>query len=309
VQAPPAVLAVPVVPVIAVAPVVPVAPPEMAAPLAPSQLPSDDAIAELLAATCAGAPPAGDPAPELTARVATSLSTVERAALSGAPLPLEAGPLRAAAVLRWRSAAVAEHARATGVVDPASEALPAAVDAALAALTALAASAEAQLQAAVLEVRAGLVTEAIAVTDALGAAASASVAAPVVAPARHAVGTRVISNDLQENADPERRSHALPIVLVLALLGAIAYHGYGYLARPVSAAPPRMDGAPEGFVLHTSPTTSARVLLLQDGRAVDPAEVERFRKEQELRGMAVLQVNPTTLVVKPLSEVGSAAGK
>src|SRR6266496_6683133 len=75
----------------------------------------------------------------VTERVLAQLTELERRALSEA-LPVDGAALRATAALRWRIAAVLEHARSAGSAPDAdaARALPAEIDAALGALKALA---------------------------------------------------------------------------------------------------------------------------------------------------------------------------
>ena len=147
-------------------------------PLDPSSLPAGAALEELLAAALAprdaGAPlpvAAGpDDALQRAARRFTAqLTDLERAALSGQPLPAEAGPIRAAAALRFRVSTVLQHARAAGgaLDEDAAGELTAQVDGALAALKATSAGLPAEVQRAIGLSRNALVAEAIVLTEAM----------------------------------------------------------------------------------------------------------------------------------------------
>lgn len=266
-----------------------------------AELPSDEDLAALLGDALAGVLPAHAGLRQLAQRVAGSLSALERAALTGDELPCDPAPLRTAALLRWRVEAVLERARGgSGPIDaPSAARLPAALDRALQALQESSGAMPAAAKAEVAAIRNALVREAIHLTDALARLAVAP-AAPVAAPAgAQPAATRLLSNerDALERKGPRPRS-GLAVLFAAVLLATAGYHAYAWWHRPAPPPPRRMGGAPEGLALRGTPPGRVKVLVSELGRPVDPAQLERFRKEQELHGASVRQLAPHVVVVE-----------
>ena len=268
---------------------------------AAAALPADEELSTLLADALEGVLPANPALRQLTERVAATLSALERAALTDQDLPCDGAPLRTAALLRWRVAAVLERARSgDGALDAAAAALPAALDGALLSLKDLGAGLPQPALAELGALRNALVREAIHLTDALARmAAPFEAATPTTAPAAQPAATRLLSNDHEERERERPRARAgLAALLALAVLATAGYHGYAWTQRPTPPPPRRMGGAPDGLAVRGAPAGRVRVLVSEPGRPLDAAQLERFRKEQELQGVSVKQVAPHVVVVE-----------
>jgi hypothetical protein len=264
-----------------------------------AELPSDEEVVKLLRAALAHEVSPDEAWRPFTERVAAQLGDMERVALSGAPFPLDAAPLRAAACLRWRMAAVLERARATGS-PPAPEitgALPVEADAALSALKALAQAAGAELQPGIEAARNALVKEAIGFTDAIAAAlAPAEARAATATPAAEPSLARVITNERAGEPVRQRRPVALLVVLCVALVVALAYHAHRLHHR---SGPPRASfaGAPANTAGMARGGTKFFSVL--PGKTIDPVELQRLRAAERSKGNLVKEVAPGTYRIVP----------
>jgi hypothetical protein len=272
-----------------------------AAPPLPDELPDDAAVRALLEDAVQGVPCFDPGLRAITDQVAAVLTPLERAALQGGELPCDPAPLVSAAVLRWRVAAVLAMARAPGraLDEQAASALPPAIDRALQALAEAGAGLGPEQIAAVNAVRNALVRDALGVTDALVRRVAPAATAP--APGPQGPATRLLS---MEKADaepppPPRARRGMTALLVLAALLTAGYHAFSWSQRPAPPAPRRLGGAPEGMALQGPPASPLRLLVAEPGQAIDPAQLERFRKEQELQGHVVQQLSPQVVVVQP----------
>jgi hypothetical protein len=97
---------------------------------------------------------------------------------------------------------------------------------------------------------------------------------------------------------PRQVPWGLVIALVLAVIGAAAYHGYRFVSRP-KAAQPAVSGAPSGTVGTVTP--QGKVVAAPAGVKLDPKEVENFKNLEKAKGNDVREVLPGTFVVTPES--------
>jgi hypothetical protein len=264
-----------------------------------AELPPDEEVVKLLRAALAHEASPDEAWRPFTERVAAQLGDMERVALSGAPFPLDAAPLRAAACLRWRMAAVLERARATGS-PPAPEitgALPVEADAALSALKALAQAAGAELQPGIEAARNALVKEAIGFTDAIAAALAPAEERRAAAgrPAERSVA-RVITNERAGETEARRRPVALFVALAVVVAIAAGYHANRLYRRP---GPPRAHfaGAPANTI--GSDQGGLKVFSVLPGRKIDSGELEQLRAAERAKGNVVKEIGPGTYVIKP----------
>jgi hypothetical protein len=282
---------------------------QAAPPVWPANLPGAEEAAALLAAAVSGAA-VGGPQAEAALKAAQRLSQVERDALAGAPLPVEPSVVRKAAVLRFRVAlalATVPQQSGAGGDGAAVQALLAEIDGVLAELKALEEGAPEAARPGLDAIRSGLVSEAIDLTEAVQRLAPQQARAPEAAPApvrkpAEKKAERPARPDLAEfqglNAKRSTRTKLIGL-LVLAAIAAAGYHIEGRLLRKPKVEPPTMAGAPAGSVAPTSARSKHRVVMSPDGKPFDSAQVERFKKEQADLGKEVVQVSPTTLVVRP----------
>jgi hypothetical protein len=233
-----------------------------------------------------------------------ALSDLERAVLAGVPQPLDAAPIRAAAVMRVRVAAAlaAAPAPGSGVDGAALGGLLGEIDGLLAQVGGLVAASEADVKPSLEAIRNALVREAIDFSE-----AGQRISTPVDAPRatepsqpRRAGGARVLSVQAgQDQADAaiDRRSRAGWIALAVVVTLALAYHGWRYLNRPELQVPPVLVGAPSNTITSTG-GNGIRVVISKSGK-LDPGEVARFKAEQELKGCRVEVVSPGMLRIFP----------
>jgi len=277
-------------------------------PVWPANLPGDEEAARLLAGAVSGAAGDAGPLADAAARAAQKLSQPEREAVAGGRLAVDAAVVRRAAVLRFRVALALEAVPRPGERGDAGavQALLAEIDGVLAELKALEEGAPPVVQPGLDAIRSGLVSEAIDLTEAVQRLAPAPVPEreatarlPPRKPAEKSVEKRTAS---EFEGLAERRTSRGPLIgmLVVAALAAIGYHlKERLLPRPVVERP-TMAGAPAGAIAPTNNRSPARVVASEDGKPFEKEQVERFRKEQAERGNEVVQVSPTTLLVKPV---------
>ncbi len=270
----------------------------------------------LLAGLAAGLSPGADALRASGERVYASLTALEKDALRGAAIPVDAGLVARAAALRWRvSEAIASAPPPDGPVDgPAVRALLAEVDAVLSALKQAGENAPAQVQPELERVRNALVREAIDLTEAVQrfvrAPAPAAVPAPARAAARAATRVLTVSAPSARDRAEARRPRALYVVLGIAVLAALAFHGYRFLVRS-RAAPAgleRFPGAPANVAALPGVASGPRPLVTTDGKPPSAQALETFRDEQALRGNEVREVAPGAYLVVPAGRGARPAG-
>jgi hypothetical protein len=99
-------------------------------------------------------------------------------------------------------------------------------------------------------------------------------------------------------AEVGRRRIGMWVTLALVLLAGGAFHAREYWVRQTRAESVRLTGVPAGFV--GAPAAPGRPqVLLRAGPAPDPAEVDRFRKEQAARGYKVVELPSGGLMLVP----------
>jgi hypothetical protein len=239
-----------------------------------------------------------------TEKLVASLSTAEKAATLGQKLPFDPAPVRRAVGLRWQMAAALDTLPVHGAqVDQASvQAILGGIDDVLAALKTLSDDANPEALRALEGVRHALVKEAIDLTEALSQVLPAEVVEEITTSrrarkAQAAPATRMV----YEQAAPERepRQHVpwgLVVVLVIAVAGAAAYHGYRYVNRPKQATSP-ISGAPSGTVGTVTP--HGKVVVAPARSKLDPKEVENFKNLERAKGNEVREIIPGTFIVSP----------
>jgi hypothetical protein len=235
--------------------------------------------------------------------VLASLSDLERAVLAGAPQPVDAGPIRRAAVTRVRVAAALATAPAPGAeIDGAAvSAFLAEIDGILSDVNALAQQAPAELQPSLEAVRNALVKEAIDLSDVVHRLAPAGAApAPEARPAvRAPPQARLLS--VSATAEVGRPpSRAIWIALAVAVTISGIAHGPSVLKRfgPRAEPPSTLPGAPGGTIARPAPPSGPQIVLPGE-RPAGPVELERFKLEQGLRGNDVQELGGGVLVVRP----------
>ena len=299
----------------------PTAAPSMAAPPAPGAV-SAPAPLDGAAAWPAGAP--GDeeaeaalvlylrgklradaPLAAVAKQAAAGMSELERQVVLGAAVPFDARPIYRAAVMRLRVAAALAAVPATPArVDGAAvQAILAGLDALLAEVNPLAAGASPELQPALEAVRNALVREAVDFSEAAHRVTAAgpppqeASARPARAPTTTTTA-RVLSVQAGEGSAEAARSSRGPLVaLVLLLLAIAGVLAWQQLSRPPLQAPPSYDGAPANTMAVVN--GPHRVLVALPGKQVDPAELDRFRRQEEKKGNTVTEVAPGNWLVAP----------
>lgn len=245
-----------------------------------------------------------------TERVVAELSPLERDAIAGRPVPADPAPVSRAAALRWQVSAALSTAPPPGSpVDAAAvRAILAEIDAVLADLKQASQGAPAEALPGLDQLRRALVAEAVDLTEAVHRIAPQEASPAVAARETPQLATRLLSNRPEAAASPPtRRQASLWVVLALALLGAVAYHGYRYANRRNPPQAQLVPGAPAGAVAGPELPGGGRMVILPPGAAGQPA-VERFRKEQELNGSTV-RVESGAMVVTPRGAPPATEGR
>jgi hypothetical protein len=276
----------------------------------PGNAPSGLEAAEALARGLAGDFDPPGSALATVADVVAGLTELERSVLGGAPQPVDAEPIRRAAVMRVRVAAALALAPGPGApVDTAAvSSWLAEIDALLAKVNGLAQAAPAELQAAVEQVRNSLVKEAIDFSEAAhgGAAGAAPAASPqpaAPASARHAEQARLVSVTSKAEAEievaEEKRRSKLVAVVVLCAVAAAGYHGWRYWSRrPSPADSASRSGAPAGADVVEAVSASGPVLVRsKDGSPFSPDELRTLAAEESLKGNTIREVGPGIVMI------------
>jgi hypothetical protein len=123
-----------------------------------------------------------------------------------------------------------------------------------------------------------------------------------------AAAARVLSSHVgidDEDRPEERRRRTAPVVtlLVILLLGG-GYHAWNLYAAPPRLPPATLEGAPVGTRALVTPAGSFIVLLA--GKTVDPAELERFRAQEQRKGNVVREVGPGRWIIEPVNTSAGA---
>jgi len=246
-------------------------------------------------------------------RVVASLSDLEKAALRGDPIPVEPGPVCRAAALRWVATVALERAPAPGspVDGAAVQAILGEIDGALGDLKGVAEGAAPEAQPALEALRRVLVKEAIDLTDAVHRIVPSEVAAkpvPAPAPPRGArqSPSRVITFGAQLKERPSGGRRGFWIALAITASIAAAFHGYGYLARKPLPPPPTLPGAPEGTIGSFDRATGIATLTSRGDKPPSAADLEKFRRQEELKGRVVREMAPGVYVSEPAHRVERA---
>jgi hypothetical protein len=240
-----------------------------------------------------------------TEKLVAGLSTAEKAATLGQKLPFDPAPVRRAVGLRWQMAAALDTLPVHGAqVDQESvQAILGGIDDVLASLKILSDDARPEDLRALEAVRHALVKEAIDLTEALAQVLPAEVVEEITTSRRaRKAQAAPVTRMVYEQAAPERERRQVPwglvVVLVIAIAGAAAYHGYRYVNRPKQAAS-QISGAPSGTV--GSVSGQGKVVMAPAGVKLDPKEVENFKSLERAKGNQVREILPGTFVVKPES--------
>ena len=239
----------------------------------------------------------------VTERVVAALSTAEKAAAQGQKLPFDPAPVRRAVGLRWQVAAAVDTLPSPGAqVDPAAvQAILVGIDEVLAALKEQSDDAGPEALRAIETVRHALVKEAIDLTEALQQVAPAEVVEEITTSrkarrSQAAAVTRMVRTTKESDGGAREVPWGLVLVLVLAVIGAAAYHGYRFVNRSRPAASP-VSGAPSGTVGAVTP--QGKVVVAPAGSRLDPKEVENFKALERAKGNEVREISPGTFIVSP----------
>lgn len=281
----------------------------------PSNAPDLELAERALLAAIDGAAP---PVPELAAvagQVAGALSELERAALLGAQLELDAGALRRSAAMRVRVGFAFAAAPPPGS-DSDSAAVAAflgEIDALLSEVSALAANAPAEFAPALGACRNALVKEAIDFSETAQRYVPVEVkdSSRAARPPAKVTGARVLSST--RVSEGEKRQAARQrrgwVALAVAVVVAAAYHGWNYWQQRQAALsePIAVPGAPAGMKALAPPRGDGpKVLMPGEGKPAQ-ADVDAFKATEELKGNRVLQTPDGALVVVPGAGTGLAA--
>jgi hypothetical protein len=239
----------------------------------------------------------------VTEQVIAALSTAEKAAALGHKLPFDAAPVRRAVGLRWQvAAAIATQPPAGTAVDQgAVQGILSGIDDVLAELKILSDDAAPEALRSLEAIRHDLVREAIDLTEALQAVAPPEVVEEITTSRkmrrRDVVPVTRMVVPPREIVEPERHvPWLLVVLLVLAVGGGAAYHGYRHVNR-AKAVPQAVAGAPAGTVGAVTPR--GKVVITPGGVTLDPREVENFKNLERAKGNEVKQLGPQTFIVVP----------
>ena|SRR6266568_215696 len=270
----------------------------------PATVASAAAAETLLAGALRGGRGSGAAA-EAAARVASALSPDECAALTGGPVAHDPALLRAAAALRLRLELALATVPAAGAPfdGPAAQVLLGEVDAVLAQVKAAFDAAEPALAASLKPIRLALVDGGVAFAAGINQLVPLGAGEPAPAPPREPAA-RLLTNERDEEAGP-RRATGLWVALGVAAAIAASYHGWARATRNV-APPPTFVGAPVNTL--GVERGGMRVLSTLPGKALNLAELERFKTAEQAKGNIVKQTGPGTWLVVPATTAARSPG-
>jgi hypothetical protein len=247
----------------------------------------------------------------VTEKVVAALSTAEKAAAQGHKLPFDPAPVRQAVGLRWQVAAAIDALPPVGapIDQGAVQAILGGIDDVLSALKEQSDDAGPEALRAIETVRHTLVKEAIDLTEALQQVAPPEMVEEITTSRKArrtgaAPVTRMVTNTSQADAGPSQVPWGFVVLLVLVLVAAAAYHGYGYVnrARPAAST---IAGAPSGTVGTVTPR--GKVVVAPAGVTLNPVEVENFKNLEKAKGNEVREISPGTFIVSPKRAPSDAA--
>jgi hypothetical protein len=277
----------------------------------PANVPDAATAAEALARGLAGLFDPPGTALGSVADVVSGLSDLEQAILAGQPQPLDAEPIRRAAVMRVRvGAALATAPAEGGAVDAgAVSAFLAEIDALLSDVGSLAASAPPELQPSLEAIRNSLVKEAIDFSEASQRGIPAEIVAAPVAQTRAVRETRVVSVASKAETDLEvsqhkRQRRMVAALAVSAVLGA-AFHGYNFWrGSSLQDERPTRSAMPNAVVASGPTGRESSVIRSKNGAPFTPEEVTRLADEESLKGNSVREVAKGVVVIIPGAPAG-----
>ena len=183
----------------------------------------------------------------VTEKLVAALSTAEKASALGQKLPFDPAPVRRAIGLRWQVAAAIETLPPMGaqVDQGAVQGILGGIDDVLAELKVLCDDAGPEALRALEGVRHALVKEAIDLTEALQQVAPAELVEEITTSRKARRGsaaavTRMVRATEAFDDGPRQVPWGLVVVLVLAVIGAAAYHGFRFVTRTRSGAADRL---------------------------------------------------------------------
>jgi len=237
-------------------------------------------------------------------RVLASSSELERAALSGAEVPVDPALLRATAGLRLRlDLALSTLPAAEDAVDqPAAQQLLVEVDGVLAQLKALAASAPAGVAPALEPIKFAIVDGGVKLAAALSELVPLGEQQASAAPGvKKRNAARLLSNESDvSSASDAKRATSRHIALAVMLAAAVAFAGI-YHARHFATRPALKDVAESGMPANmfvVSEVRGQKLLSSLDGRPPSADALERYRQLERARGNEVETLGPTMLSVR-----------
>lgn len=249
----------------------------------------------------AGNADAAQPLHALALTTLESLSELERDVLEGKPPPVDAGPIRKAAVMRLRVAAVlasAPAAAGSAVDTVALSGILGEIDGLLAEVAPLLQGAPEELAPALEAIRNALVSEAIDFSETAQRVAGNAPAPQQPRTAPRTPAARVLSIE-QPMAGPEPgrgRQIALVVLFVVMALAVAAYHGmHWYQIQQLKKSPP---GLPSGLTDSGAPANLPRMITPTDA-PTDPAEIEKFKADEAAKGNQVIDTGNGTMLVVP----------
>jgi len=242
----------------------------------------------------------------LALRTLDALSELELAVLSGEPQPVDASPIRKAAVMRLRVAdALAGVPPEGSPVDASAlSATLVEIDALLSEVAPLLSLVPPELVPALEAIRNALVSEAINFSEAAQRVAGSTAAVAERAAPRPAQA-RLLSVDVREGLTPgSGRQIWMAILLGAAVLLGVIYHGLHWYQRHQVHRP--VPGLPGGMSAEGAPPGGPRMIVPQSAdRPVDLDEVARFKAAEEAKGNIVIDTGGGPLLIAPAPPRGA----
>jgi hypothetical protein len=234
-------------------------------------------------------------------RVLAAVSELERTAFLGAEVPIDCAFLRSIVALRLRLDLALSSAPAAGcaVDQVVAEQLLADVDGILAQLKALGPSAPPGVMPALDPTRHAIVDGGVQLAGALSQLVPVGEGQPATAVVlAKEPATRVLSNEMEAPREGlGSSSKVLWVALALVFTAVAGHHGWRLATRPAPTPPATMPGAP--INTYSMKMGATHMLKTLAGKQVDPAELERFKIQEQATGNMVRDLGSGTWAIEP----------
>ena len=239
---------------------------------------------------------------ELTREILKEHGPIEEAAMRGEQLPIDAGALRSALVMRWRQAVALYCMPAPGgqMSKSALDTLLNEADAVMQRLV-VPEGVEGPMAESITKIRAHLARDVMVL-----AKAESELIRRLTNPEIPAVGVakkaaaKIITYAADVKREPKKK---LPVVFAVCMAIGGLFHGVNFLLGLRDIPPPAMDPAiPAGFTGHKDSTSGNMVIGRDPSKPYTAAELETLKAEAAKAGKVLRMVGPSEVLLNSETE-------